>query len=75
LIADEKTVGYSIHIRSLATLAGKEIEPLEIVGVGTEFKFDVSLSTVNKVIYIFSPLTISITSAFTPNEYLFFFFY
>lgn len=47
-VVDEKIVGYSIRVRPFASLAGKEIEPLEVVGAGTEFKFDVTLSTVTK---------------------------
>lgn len=44
-ITDKKTIGYDLSVRATAVHAGKEIEPNGIIGLGTEFSFQVRLGT------------------------------
>jgi len=45
-LSETKTVGYDFTVRSKAVHAGKEIEKIGTVAIGTDFSFDVSLGTV-----------------------------
>eukprot|EP01123_Difflugia_compressa_P012858 TRINITY_DN568_c0_g1_i1.p1 TRINITY_DN568_c0_g1~~TRINITY_DN568_c0_g1_i1.p1 ORF type:complete len:988 (-),score=228.24 TRINITY_DN568_c0_g1_i1:43-3006(-) len=47
-ISEKKSIGYDLSIRSRAVHAGKDVESHGVVGVGTEFAFNLQLGTLKQ---------------------------
>jgi hypothetical protein len=47
-VREEKRIGFNLKVKTTATLAGKDVEPNGIIGVGAQFSFALSLSTQSK---------------------------